>query len=1002
MKGYLILIGLCLRLTCLAQPFNYTVYREPDGLPSGYTECTLEDSRGFLWICTFGGLSRFDGRNFVNYGVKEGLPDVKLDALYEDGKGRLWIGTRRGLSVFNGKNFTNYRVPGIKGTTYIFTIFEARGRLYCICNSACYSLQGDTLKRAAPVSSFTDSAVRSWHRLDDNRSIVGTTTAYYLVTSDGKFSVIKDIPGAKRSGVVLSSQEPGVFYAVNKYGLYRWQNGKGVRITDLDFTGAILTGFFVDNQKRIWVSAEGRGIWVISNLKDIYFKDINTDFPGMLVPHINQDRQGNIWLCNFRGLVKATDKYITHYDKSTGMYNDDIRSSDRMYDGSLHFGFSLVDSRDSITSLPDPLRRIAESDSFYGSLGSVQKDQQGRMWAYAYDHLYYWNKKTVRDIAPMFKEKGGGSLYYDTAFNMLYVTRGEKLFGVKDDSIVLTITNDAAGKPLEEPDLLYKDNFGNLWVNGDKTLYVYTHGKMINMMAALRLPQPVDAMAACSDKTGVWVYTYGFGVIHLKYNKDGTYERDDEIDTGDGLPGNIVRSLTIDGNGHLWMGVENGLCHIDPSKKNADGSYIIHPVGPTDGLHVISWSLSYLHTARDGNVWLGTPNGVFRIDLSRLQPGKCKPDVFIEAANVTGAGDTWRWNKTDTSQFFTLPDQASFTYAQNNIRFHFTGMNLKTGTIRYAWMLVGLDKAWQINQSADEVQYNNLPPGDYVFKVKATNDEGLESKEAQFVFHIKPPFWQTWWFRVLAALVAVAIIYYLIRQRDKRHEMENNLALQMSELKLTALQSQMNPHFIFNSLNSIQNYIMQKNPVEAARYLSKFSKLIRRILDQSFSHLKPMNEILETLRMYIELEAFRFSNEFTYSIEADEDDDTMNAMLPPMLLQPFVENAIIHGLMPKEGPKHLTIKLFTRNGNMVVMVDDNGNGRNFSEKRPGHISRGQKLTQDMLATLKQLQGVEATISYIDKTDADGNATGTTVVIEIPVNNPLPAEKPVVAKRSQKV
>jgi LytS/YehU family sensor histidine kinase len=207
----------------------------------------------------------------------------------------------------------------------------------------------------------------------------------------------------------------------------------------------------------------------------------------------------------------------------------------------------------------------------------------------------------------------------------------------------------------------------------------------------------------------------------------------------------------------------------------------------------------------------------------------------------------------------------------------------------------------------------------------------------------------------------------------------------MSELKLTALQSQMNPHFIFNSLNSIQNYIMQQKPIEAARYLSKFSSLMRKVLDQSFNNLTPLNDIVETLKMYMELEAFRFSNEFSWQVKVDDAASISDMKLPPLLLQPYVENAIIHGLMPKEGSKYLHIHLFKENNELHCIIDDNGIGRgNNLSGTQGHISRGQKLTTDMLATMKQLLHSDARINIIDKKDEQNNPAGTTVDLIIPI------------------
>jgi LytS/YehU family sensor histidine kinase len=206
----------------------------------------------------------------------------------------------------------------------------------------------------------------------------------------------------------------------------------------------------------------------------------------------------------------------------------------------------------------------------------------------------------------------------------------------------------------------------------------------------------------------------------------------------------------------------------------------------------------------------------------------------------------------------------------------------------------------------------------------------------------------------------------------------------MSELKMQALQSQMNPHFIFNSLNSIQSYITNKDTLYAATYLAKFSRLMRNILDNSNHILIPLDQILETLKLYLEIEAFRFNDEFQYSLEMEDNDILLETKLPPMLLQPFVENSIWHGLMPLKGLKKLFIKIYYENESIVCLIEDNGVGRNIENKKEGHISRGQLMIKGMLESMKQLQNVEVDLRIIDKKDFQDKSVGTIVVITIPV------------------
>ena len=172
--------------------------------------------------------------------------------------------------------------------------------------------------------------------------------------------------------------------------------------------------------------------------------------------------------------------------------------------------------------------------------------------------------------------------------------------------------------------------------------------------------------------------------------------------------------------------------------------------------------------------------------------------------------------------------------------------------------------------------------------------------------------------------------------------------------------------------------------MDAASYLSRFAKLMRRILDQSKHNFLPLGEVMETLRMYVEIEAFRFNNEFTYTFNVEDNDSLLDAMIPPMLLQPFVENAILHGLMPRTGEKRLTIGCKLVNKQVLITIDDNGVGRGNHSAKAGHDSQGEKLTAGMLETLQQLKNIKAAINITDKME-NGVAAGTQVQLTFTVN-----------------
>jgi sensor histidine kinase YesM len=222
----------------------------------------------------------------------------------------------------------------------------------------------------------------------------------------------------------------------------------------------------------------------------------------------------------------------------------------------------------------------------------------------------------------------------------------------------------------------------------------------------------------------------------------------------------------------------------------------------------------------------------------------------------------------------------------------------------------------------------------------------------------------------------------------KEREIERSqLLAQRAELEMQALRAQMNPHFIFNSLNSINRFILQNNKAEATEYLTKFSRLIRIILNSSANATVSLAEDTEALQLYLELERLRCEEKFNFKIKCDDELDADDIQVPPMLLQPFVENAIWHGLTHKESEGHLLINIKQENSTLVCIIADDGVGRKRSaelKNKSGHKSMGMKITESRIAMIKKMSGENKSIEIRDLVDADGNAAGTEVILKIPV------------------
>jgi LytS/YehU family sensor histidine kinase len=268
------------------------------------------------------------------------------------------------------------------------------------------------------------------------------------------------------------------------------------------------------------------------------------------------------------------------------------------------------------------------------------------------------------------------------------------------------------------------------------------------------------------------------------------------------------------------------------------------------------------------------------------------------------------------------------------------------------------------------------------------------------MINISPAFWNTWWFRFVAAILVLGIFYLVVRSRTRqrfRLQLERSgkekqiaeIRQKATELEMQALRAQMNPHFIFNSLNSINRFILQNNKAEASEYLIKFSKLVRMILQNSQASLISLESELESLRLYLEMEALRFNYHFDYKISVPEYLDIEMLKVPPLIIQPFVENAIWHGLMHKEEKGQLDIEVWQEEDWVFLKVTDNGIGREraselASKSATKHKSMGLGITASRIAMMQPAQEAESPVKINDLTAPDGTAAGTEIVIKMPL------------------
>lgn len=436
----------------------------------------------------------------------------------------------------------------------------------------------------------------------------------------------------------------------------------------------------------------------------------------------------------------------------------------------------------------------------------------------------------------------------------------------------------------------------------------------------------------------------------------------------DNLTDTYCSNICEDQSGNLWFSSNEGIHIANPKNRKIkylstiEGLYSNYPVG-------------FLKTP-DNQLILGHINTLNILNMTTLNQAKAVPNIAISSVEVKGK----MIHQDLTREIIIQPDENSITLNFSTLDFEPTSRNL------FSYQLEGLEPNWVDLGTQHTVSFSNLPAKSYTLRVRSSNSFGITSQKPLIIrFTIKPYFINTWFFRTLIGLTIAGLIVGMMRWRVNTLDERNRLDLQITEWRLKALQSQMNPHFLFNSLNSVQNYLLTNRGVEGAKYLSKFSKLVRRIMENSNHQYLSFEQIIDTLRMYVEIESFRFNHEFSYAFDIEENEVLLDAHLPPMLLQPYVENAIWHGLMPKEGEKKLKITARIQDRHIVCTIEDNGVGRTFAPRTEGHISRGQEMTKGIFESLRRKDS-EAKIELIDLFDTDNNPAGTRVSMIIPIEN----------------
>jgi hypothetical protein len=445
------------------------------------------------------------------------------------------------------------------------------------------------------------------------------------------------------------------------------------------------------------------------------------------------------------------------------------------------------------------------------------------------------------------------------------------------------------------------------------------------------------------------------------------------------MTSNFCRTLNVHDD-YLWVGTDKGLNKIDIRSPG----FPITRYTSHDGLGSDIINTLYFDNS---TVYVGTPAGIsfFDENKSSISAGCRLTLLAVTISDKDRIADT---------------GGLALRYNENNIRFEYAGISYRSvGNISYSYRLMGLDSFWK-NTRETFLDYPSLPSGNYEFQLLAINKFGIGSTRLSLHFTVAAPFWRTEWFFGVSLLLFLSLTWLFVslwtRSVRRRQEEKDRLGKRILDTEHMALRAQMNPHFIFNCLNSIQQFVFDQDIVSANKYISGFAKLIRATLQHSTTAYIPLSDEMDYLSTYLSLEKLRFQEQMDYSIEVDPSLSRREIFIPPMLIQPYVENCMRHGLRhKKDGKGYIWVSARALEDKMVCIIEDNGIGRQSAAqyKTREHIeyqSRGMSLTADRIRLINAVHGNSIRTEVIDLQDGQGRAAGTRVIIEFSeffANNP---------------
>ena len=987
---------------------------DKDGLSNNHVNAITQDDDGIIWFATQNGLDRFDGYGckvfYAQPGDPHSIPSSIVSFIIPDGRKQLWGSTSQGIFCLNTR--TQH--------TLVFT--------------------SDTADKSTFVNSSRPNIILDSLKLP------------WVVTDEGLYH-FKDSVRYKREAQVLQGQPGGAVFGpwiVDKRG--QWWSCSGDAVYKLDNrtkrviqtlrcpAATIIQTLVFDDHGRCWVCTWGKGLYLLDTERNVWRRFCPSKSGAVVYGGTEWILDGQAYLvfaCDLPGLL-----FVNERDTST--YT-------RLFDASslMMSGTPFVD-RQNILWVPttDGVYYTTPADNLFSVIPVVRPPDS----PVSQRLLYVYNMREDVSGYWVSKRYNGGVFWYDKHWKLIRswsripvrpnkkfqdLSRPEAFdFRQRDGFMYVTteagisVLNLGTGRwsDYTPADAQTPPRLRTILPGEDHTWWIrsFDHGVYIFDPATRRFIKhygvdtgryslPAEVNYILQDKAGRVFATTNAGLFEYKAGQD----RFEKVSFLSGpTPSKALMGMTEDAGGLIWIGAENGLFAYNPAthqmvrtfRENNELGIVFRLCTDREGNIWVNSNNGYwcwlrkrdqlvrfdyalglprnnegcMYEATDGFVYAGGKNALVRFSPERLANYRGAAGARIIEAMVHDTLAPFVLNASGERELILSPEDNSL-----HVDFDVINYDLPT-TNQFFYRLSPGDQEWNRSETG-HLAFYSLQPGGYRLEVRGGNQfTGNVTPADSLLIVVKPYWYQSTWFKVLCALASVLVITYIAWYRIRMVRKEAVFQQKIAEIEMTALRAQMNPHFIFNSLNSIENFIMRNEKRLASDYLNKFATLIRSILENSRTPLVPVAKDMEAMELYVDLEKVRFEDKFRFITEVDDALINGDYRVAPLLIQPFIENAIIHGIAPSDRKDlYLRVAVRLQDDYIQYTIEDNGIGRVASmvytgKRRTQHKSLGIQISRERIHMINRRHGADGTLDIVDLEDADRAPAGTRIILTIKI------------------